>query len=335
MTLLFDITSAIAKENKVSNTDFEDYYPNVNANTAFKTLKPNIRKATNTFILKYIDSDTYERLATAVDLVDVELEVLELLKQAVAEYTIYLTLPKNLTILSDMGAVETTNDNTQGTSIVKMKMTRWSCICDGDAALDQALQLMEENLDVFTDWAASEQYTSHTSVFFKTTSRFEKYANISGRRAFLALLPHVREADKSLKDILCEEYDTIAGYLAVAEPSALQLEMIDNCRSFIANKSMLEGLAQSSMIFAGDKYTLASNTESYDTRSKMIATWINAMPALEYKLKEKSSQAEDRIVAQLYQYPETFTLWDAAHQEDDEDSGIIVSDGCVGAIGIF
>ena len=335
MELLFDLETTIASESKVDNTDFAEYYPAVNASFSFGMLRPHIRKATNNFILKYIDKTSYKLIIDNPDKEDIVVEVRELLKQAVAEYAIYIALPKNMTVIADMGIMENNSDQSTPASIVKIKMTRWSCICDGDTSLDQALELMEENIDLFPDWISSKQYGSHSSSYFKTTSEFQQYANISGRRAFLALLPHIRKADKSMSALLCSESENILAYLKISEPNDLQSTMIDACKSYIAAKAMLDGLIQTNMVFIGDRYQLASNTETYDTRSKMIATWLGGIDELRNSLKKDLHNAQNEVIGLLEDNEDIYTAYAADHADDDDDSGVVVSDDCVGGVGLF
>jgi len=335
MDLLFKLSTNIPSKNTVGDTDFEDYYSNVNTKMKFKNLKPSIRKATRTFIAPFIDNATYKLLVDNNNLNAIQSEVRELLCQAVAEYSIYLALAKNITVISDMGAVESTNDNTQPISQWKLKLTRWSCICDGDAAIDQALQLIEENLSEFVAFTVSQEKNDSTSIFFKTTKQFAKYANITGRRAFLALLPHIRKSERAFKKILCSEYLNVVSFLSKENPSTVEKEMIDLCRTYIALDAMLEGIVQISMVYTGDKYRLASNTESYDTRSKTQVTWLGGTEALKMSLTKQLSSITDDLTSFLDDNDDVFLSWKTDNEESEEEKGLYVSDDCVGAVGIM
>ncbi|MEM9549220.1 MAG: hypothetical protein AAGA77_24760 [Bacteroidota bacterium] len=113
MSLVFDIKSQIPSENEVKHINFEKYYPNVNTSMKWKNLRLFVVRATNLFILKYIDRTIYDALLDDSQNSAIQDEVLELIKHTVAEYCVYLCLPKNITVISDIDATENTNQNTQ------------------------------------------------------------------------------------------------------------------------------------------------------------------------------------------------------------------------------
>ena len=78
---------------------------------------------------------------------------------------------------------------------------------------------------------------------------------------------------------------------------------------------MKSGLTQVNMVFIGSKNMLVGNSESYDTKSKMIATLINAMPSVKSDLGLEISTANNRMVKTLFDNSDTFTNW----TEENED----------------
>lgn len=332
MNLLFDVTSALAADDKVSKTDFAKSYPAVNSNFKWSSLRPHVDAATRTYILRYIDRETYDLIADDTSTSGTIYEVRQLLKKAVAEYAIYICLPKISTVVGDMGAMEQSADQTTPISIAKMKMTQWSCITDGDHALDQALELMEDRLDLFHDWQDSDEYQDATSLFFKNTRQFARYASVTGRRAYLALIPHIRKAEKDLKSILCTEYRSIIRTVGSAVPTDLQVEMIRAIRAYVAAKGMIRGIPKVSMINIGDKYTLVSNTETYSTRSTIVATWLSAQDSLTMSLKEDARDAHQEIIDLLEDNPDIYTDYATEHADMEPRPIIKISDDCVGGV---
>ncbi|MEM9549219.1 MAG: DUF6712 family protein [Bacteroidota bacterium] len=206
---------------------------------------------------------------------------------------------------------------------------------DGDTALDQELAIMEDNPDEFALFHDSNQYKDYTTPYFRKTSQFEQLASISGRRAFLALLPYVRKAERELKKMLCGEYANVLTFINAENNDEVQNEMLKLCRSYIATLAMLKGIVQTSMVFIGHKYQLASNTDSYDTRAKMQVTWLGGMEQLKASLQEDLATVSDDIFNLLEGNEEVFPTFAKENQDTEVDGGTYLSDDCIGGIGLF
>lgn len=335
MTFFFDVSTNPSSQKNVENTDFRDFYPAINKTTSMALLAPYVEEATRDFVLNYLDEDTYETLATYDGALTAYQDAQRMLKKAVAEYTIYLALGKNIVNISDMGSSETNNDNTAPITLWRYNKTRWECITSGDRALDAALSILEENIALFVDWQQSEQYKYQASSFFKGTRIFERHASITGRRAFLSLLPFIRQAEDELDELLSVEREAVVAYLDEESPTDLQSKIIDLCRTFIAATAQRLGLPQLTMVLTGNKYMLASNAESYDRRSQQVATWISGDTLLDASLRQASATAAASIKTLFFDNPDIFTDWKAEYDTNYDSGSVIVGDNNCGAVGLM
>lgn len=342
MNILFSSQETIAKNRTIGSTEFKKYYPGINISMSWDELAPHMEAATIEYILPYLGSELYEAIyqhsqSTTID--PIKDRLVDLLKRCVAHYTIYVAAPHLNVTISDLGLRENSNESSTPISQWKYKALRWSVMTVADSTLDTLLEYIEDNIDnaFFAVWKTSQAKDRYTHWLFPYTRDLQEYLSISGRRAYLALLPYLRAAEDKMTDLLCIEYATLkAKVIAGTTQNDTDTALLTHIKKLIAKMAMLDGSVHLSMIYDGSGYKLASSMDSYDQRSNVLASsnkeWLQA---LQTKLEEDVQLQLNRLDKMLYADPDAYPLWKEAKYVEDDNQGIIVSDDCIGGLGVF
>lgn len=333
MKLLFSPTSELASERTVKHTDLQKYYPNINAALPHAAVEPYIRNATAKYVMKWLGQDFYDMLATHIitGVVNTTLDKLKYqLQTAVANYAVYLAIPSMNGQMGAMGIVQETNENTGPISQWAYKARRWDALSQADTAMDQLLELMISLKDEpeLNSWLSSTAYEDWQSVLFKSSTQYRRFANISGHRAYAALLPYIRKAERKLKRILCDQWPTASA----ASDDAVVIEFQNLCQSYVADLSLLIGIDHTSMTFDGNGWMLASSTDGFDSRLNIKATFADGTEQLKDQLREDLTNTKDDLTTILFGNPEIFTEWATLHAEVESTGKLIVPEDGVGGI---
>lgn len=168
----------------------------VNANFSYDKIKAYLKQVERNQVRPIIGRAMYAAYSLADPVEEIQLEVLDLLQEATS-YLAMFEASKVLTMqISDSGIFTVKNTTSDPADWAKMKDMRRYLIKTGQKALDEALEIMEENQDEFPDWVASEGYTSFTELFTRHTKEFQKHFNINNSRlTFLRLRPHLLKTE--------------------------------------------------------------------------------------------------------------------------------------------
>lgn len=311
---------------------FKDYFPNINGNALWLEMVPYVKQSYRTYMKKYISDALYAAITdyihtppgTPIDEFD---EIVDLLCTANAYYAVYSAMPHINIILSTTGAVEPGNENTQASSQWRFKGARWEAIIAADNAMDQALEYLYENQDTFTDFEPGG------SDFFIHTQDLVEYLNMTGRRGFVAMMPYVKEAERTIKMLLGTVfYDEILGW---DTPDSYQKTLIDLIKSYIADESLYHAIPRLSLLVDGDGLKLVSNTDNFNNYSNAIATFGKGGPeAVMRHIKLDAQKKRRDITAYLVKEADQFITWRDAQPEDIDNDLIIKSSNYIGAVGI-
>lgn len=172
----------------------------VSANFDFGKVLPYAKRAERKIIINLIGRDQYTEITDHVfvegDDAPINL-VKELLEEAVANYALILALPTINVLVTNSGPrVSDTTASIPADWKDKRDLNR-SLYKTFNEALDDAFQIMEDNVADFPDWRDSEFYTMFNELVVKETRVFNAFFNIQkNRQTFIALQPQMREVEE-------------------------------------------------------------------------------------------------------------------------------------------
>lgn len=193
-------------------------YVEVSANIPFERLLPSIRVAEAKLTREILGSAQYAALHTAYQtassenaLTNNELNLLEAVRPAIANYTMALAIPRLQITLSGAGVHIQSDDKKKTAFAWQIKQGVDSFNIAGDFAADTLLDFLETNKATYTLWASSSNYTIFKECFINTTALYDSIRNIGmSRRVFMALRPSMKYIqDKYIIGALGEAYSAV------------------------------------------------------------------------------------------------------------------------------
>jgi hypothetical protein len=169
-------------------------YVSVNKNIKWDSLDPYVKQADRKYIKNIVGAAIYNDYATTTPTNVTELQVYELLREASANLSWFIYMPLANVQVSDSGIAVIHSESSKAAEWWQIRDLRRSLLDAGLLALDEALKIMEANLDTFITWSATESYTIFNELFVKRTDTFHRWFGISNsRKTFLALKPYMLE----------------------------------------------------------------------------------------------------------------------------------------------
>jgi len=196
-------------------TDVKEFIV-VGAGTDFNRLKPHIQNAENAYLKPLLHSNMYEELQEFYDEfvqiqgtpTDVQLAMYDLLKK-VQNSVIHLAYWMGFQVLnatiSDSGFKRTETDNQKGLYKYQEDEMKEYFKTSGFNAMDDILEYIETNIEHFSEFKATENWTIRKKSFIPDTRAFEKvpYSINNSRLTFLRLVPHMDTVeDLQIKPLL-------------------------------------------------------------------------------------------------------------------------------------
>lgn len=184
-------------------------YVSVAQSFEFTDFEPYIVKAVNTFTYRYIGM-LHVFLSDEFAAPDINFEVKnqarEHLRNAIANFGMYIYFPFMSVMLDGSGATEVKNDQRQRVNWGTEKDIRRELLRSGHEAMDYLLEILEKNPDVFTSWT-TEFGTINKKLLVHNTATFNEWYHIfNSRQTFLALQPSIRQVeDQYIRTMLCPE----------------------------------------------------------------------------------------------------------------------------------
>jgi hypothetical protein len=322
MTHLFADNGGTAST--VKDTDFKEYYPSVNLNTSWQLVSRFAKTAARTYVIPFLGSGLYDHLSNPAITSPEKTELLDLVKSALAFYTIYDALPHMNTIISDVGVMEQSTDKAMPVQPWRFKATRWECMIKGDYLIDQALAYAEEHKDVFT------MYDSVGTNLFPSMESMNKYMLIGGFRAFIRMNSYIIDAEMYVRVLLCGSVfdDLLADNLTDKEKSLLHL-----IRRYVADAAFLKAIPRLSIMIDGDGLKLLSSTDTFNLRSNALTTFGAQGPSaivnhLKVDLLASKRAIQDFLMSNLDDFPD----FKSTLPEEIESNMVFISPDCVGAV---
>jgi hypothetical protein len=345
MDLLFTINSGVtAGKEKVGDTNFLLHYPSVNRNMMWSEIAPYVRQVTQTQIITVIGKPLYDDLANKVQsnvaLTIDQFDLVEALKDSIANFVVASALPKKKTMLSSMGAVENNaSDGTTQASLWGFKATLYTSFQDAGIHLDRALAICEKavfnEVAYFDLWKNDESYNVSSTDFFRTTKEFNEYHNINmSRRTFIAMRTIIQEVSQSkVRAILCKaQYDALKSKVGTNDLSASEIELLKYVRKVVCKNAVMEAADALPVLPEQDGFRIVTSIDSVDQRTYSVETIKGAILGIKEQAMNSGATATADLIEYLYQNKDTFPLWrDSTCCKVDENTSLVycVEDGAV------
>lgn len=192
----------------LDNNDLEKYI-SISPNFDFKSFVIYIPKAIRSHVKRYV-GDLYQELKNAesdTEYKDIKTQAKELIDTAVANFAFYLYTPYISVSMDSSGMYIVKTDQRAPVSTTQLNDIRRELLRSGHEAMDELLEVLEVNADVFTYWH-NHYSTIYRDSLVYSTSEFNKYFNIlNSRQTFLSLKPSIINIeDKVIKTSFTANY---------------------------------------------------------------------------------------------------------------------------------
>lgn len=173
----------------ITNTEELKKYVSVSPNFNFEDFSIYIPKAIRAYVKRYV-GDLYKEIDSiepGEEFYETKAEAKDLLDTAVANFAFYLYTPYISITMDGSGLYVVKNDKRESAPSTMVNDIRRELLRSGHEAMDELLQVLEDNADVFTEWH-NDYSTLHKSSLVHSTTEFNKYFNIhNSRQTFLSL----------------------------------------------------------------------------------------------------------------------------------------------------
>lgn len=243
----------------------------VSATFDFAKVLPFAKRVERKIILSLIGQEQYDTII--VHTFDAESnspinQVKELLEEAVANYSLYLAMPTINILITNSGAKTSTTTNSENADWKDKRDLNRSLLKTYNEALDDAFQLMEENVSDFPEWSGSKYYTIFKDLIVPQTTIFNDHFSIQkNRQTFLALKPYMREVeDQYLKAMLGQ--DTLS-LLKVKPTNAVLSQAQDNAQKAVVAFTVAKAAIAGTFTFTDSSFTVASDQMPWEKQSEL------------------------------------------------------------------
>ena len=239
-------------------------YITVNSSISFDSISPYIEYAETTYIKAILGSDQYlelcayyeDPLAWPDNPADPKTheDDLEKLLSLVQRSLINLAYHDGFSMLSvnigDSGAYRKETENQKALFQYQEENLKTSFRTQGFNGLDAILEFLEDNIEKFPVFAASDTYTVFKSKFIKTTPEFDEIVNIrNSRLVFLHLQRYIDQVnDFEIKPVIGAEFfeELITAMTSVEDLTDSQKAVIAFIQKIQAYLSVSKGIESKS-----------------------------------------------------------------------------------------
>jgi hypothetical protein len=255
-----EILFTIPENDTIDGSNFIEYYPSVNRNLYWKNILPYIKQAQMNFIIDEIGQPLLDKLLSAVAKPAAVDSAMEYLRFAAAYHTVYLSMPHLNVTLSDAGVMQSAGENQSRTNQWSYKAARWSALFQAHKNLDNAINILIQNIDdpYLSEYSESEYHDNSKSRIFDSSS-MKQYASVQTWRAFKAILPYLRRAENKLMEMLG---DRTFDLLFDATP--LNRILLDKARWYVATEALLDAVPNLSIYIEGNNITVMSSLDGIE-----------------------------------------------------------------------
>jgi hypothetical protein len=288
----------------------------VSATFDFNKVLPFAKRVERKIILDLIGQDQYDSIIvhTLVPENTAPInQVKELLEEAVSNYSLLLAMPTINVLITNSGIK--TSENKEATNADwkdKRDLSR-SLLKTYNEALDDAFQIMEENVTDFPEWRDSKYYTIFKDLIVSQTTIFNDHFSINkNRQTFFALKPYMREVeDQYLKAMLGAE--TLALLKTKSEVTIIN-QAVDIAQKAIVAFTVAKAAITGTFTFTDSSFTIASDQMPWEKQNELSKEDRN-------DLKKDRQNAGEEYLKSLKKLIILYPLMFPAYQ-DKTESGI-------------
>lgn len=179
--------------------ELKKYVGALQGNLNFQTLESSIRQAEFKFLIPVLGQDFWQELDTAYQantLSAAQTDLLPLVQQPLACFAVLEAVPFLSLQMGDGGIVELSSQNTQAPRQFLLQELKAALVDSADQGLEALLVYLEDHADTFPTWKASKARGKTAGLVVRNSEELESYGHLSpGRRAFLKLVPFLKEAE--------------------------------------------------------------------------------------------------------------------------------------------
>jgi hypothetical protein len=270
----------------------------VSANFDFAKVLPFAKRVERKIILDLIGQEQYTVIANLpLDPTNTKriYQVKELLEEAVANYSLFLAMPTINILITNSGSKTTENKEASNADWKEKRDLNRSLLKTYNEALDDAFQIMEENVSEFPAWVASKYYTVFKDLIVQQTIAFNDHFSIQkNRQTFCALKPALREVeDQYFKAMLGTETLNLLK-TKTTDPIILSAQELAQkaCVAFTVAKAALTG----TFAFTDSSFTIISDQLPWEKQSELSKEDRNDLKKDRQKAGEEYLKSLKKIV---------------------------------------
>jgi len=243
----------------------------VSATFDFQKVLPFAKRVERKIILDLIGQDQYDSIVVHTfvpeDTAPIN-QVKELLEEAVANYSLLLAMPTINILITNSGTKTSENKEAVNADWKDKRDLNRSLLKTYNEALDDAFQIMEENVADFPDWQTSKYYTVFKDLLVQQTMTFNDHFSIqNNRQTFCALKPYIREVeDQYFKAMLGAETLALIKAKSTEEIIIEAQELAQKaCVAFTVAKAAITG----TFAFTDSSFVIASDQLPWEKQSEL------------------------------------------------------------------
>jgi hypothetical protein len=230
-------------------------------------------------------------------------QVKELLEEAVANYALFLAMPTINILITNSGTKTSTTTNSENADWKDKRDLNRSLLKTYNEALDDAFQLMEENVANFPEWSGSKYYTIFKDLIVPQTTIFNDHFSIQkNRQTFLALKPYMREVeDQYLKAMLGKETLIL---LKTKSTNAVVNEALEIAQKAVVAFTVAKAAITGTFTFTDSSFTVASDQLPWEKQSELSKEDRNDLKKARQEAGEEYLKSLKKLILT---YPLTFS----------------------------
>jgi hypothetical protein len=281
MLLPFKIDPSVQAERDavLFNTNFEDFFPEVNTNTSWRSVKPYIEQAIEDYMLPQIGEQFYNDILTkyhaGTSLTAAQNRCLRLIQVAASWYSVAYAYANKLDILTDMGNTQLNGEKSMSTPQWAFNKKYGNLLRTADKKLDNLLGFLEKQADLkvqyFKLWWLDEAYLTGKSDLFHTTDELQKFHNIlDSRRTFVALIPALRDVSRLyvIPHIGVDMYNELVSQHHDSDLTTANVVLLEYVRAAAAKLALSMALETQPVFLESDGVRAVSTTEGVEKVSQ-------------------------------------------------------------------
>lgn len=270
----------------------------VSATFDFLKVLPFAKRVERKIILDLIGQEQYDTIVVHTfveeDTTPIN-QVKELLEEAVANYSLYLALPTINVLITNSGTKTSENKEASNADWKDKRDLSRSLLKTYNEAIDDAFQIMEENVADFATWRDSKYYTIFKELIVQQTTTFNDHFSIQkNRQTFTALKPYMREIeDQYLKAMLGIE---TLNLLKTKSVDVIIIEAQELAQKAVVAFTVAKAAIAGTFTFTDSSFTVASDQLPWEKQSELSKEDRNDLKADRQKAGEEYLKSLKKLI---------------------------------------